>query len=178
MKNGHAFQMFTEEVVKTLEPLSVTAYFAQPLPADTDGRIREILDRFGAATPAERQQFQQTLPPEIRSLFGIYGHRAATLAARQSAPAWLRSGLTGFAVANFTIPEKRKVAVGMAVYFHVAQKLGVNPIDLFEDVAEMAAPEIGAELLAFGRRGDVSLTRYGWRELNTPEGVKYKFIYG
>lgn len=178
MKNGNAIHTFIDDTIALLGDIDVVTYFAEPLPCAVDEQIRRIVFRFTAVTPPERAQFQDALPPEHRSLFGIYGHRAATIAARQNDLDWLRSGLTGFAIANYTIPQKRKVEVGMAVYLHVAQKLGVNPVDLFEETAVYAAPTMAAELLAFGRRPDVTLHKYGWQELKTPDGVKYKFNYG
>ncbi len=177
MKNGNAIHTFIEDAVALLGDIDVVTYFAEPLPCVVDEQIRGIVSRFTAVTASERAQFQEALPPEHRSLFGIYGHRAATIAARQNDADWLRSGLTGFAIANYTIPQKRKVEVGMAVYLHVAQKLGLNPVDLFEETAVYAAPTIATELLAFCRRPDVTLTKFGWQELKTREGVKYKFNY-
>ncbi|HRQ37789.1 MAG TPA: hypothetical protein PLD25_07730 [Chloroflexota bacterium] len=177
MKNGNAIHTFIEDAIALLGQVEVVKYFAEPLPCVVDEQIRGIVSRFTAVTSPERTQFQESLAPEHRSLFGIYGHRAATIAARHNDADWLRSGLTGFAIVNYTIPEKRKVEVGMAVYWHVAQKLGVNPVDLFEETAVYAAPAIAAELLAFGRRPDVTLTKFGWQELKTAAGVKYKFNY-
>lgn len=178
MKNGNAIHTFIEDAIALLGQIEVVNYYAEPLPCPVDEQIRGVVSRFTAVTASERTQFQEALAPEHRSLFGIYGHRAATLAARQNDPNWLRSGLTGFAIANYTIPEKRKVEVGMAVYLHVAQKLGLKPVDLFEETAVYAAPAIATELLAFGRRSDVTLNKFGWQELKTPDGVKYKFNYG
>lgn len=177
MKNGNAIHTFIDDTIALLGDIDVVAYFAEPLPYTVDEQIRGIVSRFTAVTPAERTQFQESLAPEHRSLFGIYGHRAATIAARREDLDWLRSGLTGFAIANYTIPEKRKVEVGMAVYLHVAQKLGLNPVDLFEETAVYAAPAIATEMLAFCRRPDVNLNKFGWQELKTRDGVKYKFNY-
>jgi hypothetical protein len=178
MKNGNAIHTFIADVIALLGQIEVVNYYAESLPCAVDEQIRGIVSRFTAVTPAERTQFQESLPPEHRSLFGIYGHRAATIAARRKEPDWLHSGLTGFAIANYTIPEKRKVEVGMAVYLHVAQKLGLNPVDLFEETAVYAAPAIATEMLAFCRRPDVTLNKFGWQELKTRDGVKYKFNYG
>ncbi len=86
--------------------------------------------------------------------------------------------MIGFAIANYTTPEKHKVEVGMAVQLHLAQKLSLNPVNLFEETAVLAAPAIVTELLAFGRRPDVTLGKFGWREIKTLDGVKYKFSYG
>jgi hypothetical protein len=178
MKNGNAIHTFIEDATALLGKIMVVTYYAEPLPCPVDQQIQAVVSRFTAVSAADRTQFQEALAPEHRSLFGIYGHRAATLAAREAGHDWLRSGLTGFAIANYTIPEKRKVEVGMAVYVHVAQKCGLNPVDLFEETAVYAAPAIAAAMLAFCRRSDITLSKFGWQELKTPEGVKYKFTYG
>lgn len=174
MHNGDAFRAFTEEVVTELRQVTVVDYYVQPMPSPLDGRIQAIVTRFMAATATERDPFQQGLPPEIRSLFGIFGHRAATLAARTQSPDWLQSGLVGFTIANVVIPKRRKVELGLAVYHHVARKLELNPIDLFETAAQFGSPEIAIHLLTYGRRTDITLTKFGWQELKTPDGVKYK----
>lgn len=178
MENGNAFRAFIQQTIEDLDDLQVVTYFAEPLPTEHDGRLQAIIHRYTQANKEERSQFQQALPAKQRSLFGIYGHRAATLAARQESADWLLSGLVGFALANIEIPEKRKVEVGLAVYFHVALKLDLKPVDLFEAAAQFAGDEMAERLLVYGRRSDVTLSKYGWQELRTPEGVKYKFIYG
>lgn len=178
MKNGNTFHTYIEDTLTLLNQIEVVAYYGKPLPYEVDQQINMIITRFTAVTPAEREQIQGALAPEHRSLFGIYGHRAATLAAREASADWLRSGLIGFAMANYTIPEKRKVEVGMAVYVHVARKLGLDPAKVFADAAVYAAPAIAAEMRAFSQRHDVTLSKYGWQELKTPDGVKYKFTYG
>ncbi len=178
MENGNAFRAFTEQTIAELEGTQVVEYYGEPLPSELDGRIHAVIEKYTQASSADRAQFQGALPAAQSSLFGIYGHRAASLAARQQDRGWLVSGLIGFAIANAVIPEKRKVDVGLAVYFHVAEKLGLRPVDVFEEAARFAGEEMGRRLLVYGRRSDVTLSQYGWQELKTPEGVKYKFIYG
>jgi hypothetical protein len=178
MKNGNAFSAFINDTMNLLSALNVVEYYAASIPATTDEQLRAIIGRFMAATPEERETFQSTLTKEHRSLFGIYGHRAATIAARKDSSAWLLSGLVSAAIANYTIPIKRQVEVGLAVYHHVARKLNLKPIDLFEEAAVYAAADIARQFLTFGRRGDVTLSKFGWQELKTQDGVKYKFKYG
>jgi hypothetical protein len=178
MENGNAFRAFIQQTIQELTGIKVVDYFAEELPCELDGRMQTIIATYQQAAAAEREQFPQALPAQQLSLFGIYGHRAATLAARQQSEAWLLSGLIGYAIANATIPEKRRVEVGLAVYFHVALKLGLKPVDVFEEAAQVAAAEMAQKLLVYGRRSDVTLTKYGWQELKTAEGVKYKFTYG
>jgi hypothetical protein len=175
MQNGNALHTLTEEAAAVLSAINMVAYYAALLPDDTDERLREIVTQFTVLSPDQRSQFLESLTPEQRSVFGIFGHRAATLAAREKSPDWLHSGLMGYVMANYTIPKGRQVKVGLAVYYHVARQLGMNPVTLFEETAVYAAPEIEREMWGYGRDGKISLHQYGWRELKTPDGIRYKF---
>jgi hypothetical protein len=178
MKNGNAFLAFVEESAGFLSGKSSIDYFQEPLPSATDQELDQMIDRFRAADAGQQAQFQANLHQDQRSLFGIYGHRAATLAVREQSPQKLLRGLIGAVISNYVVPEKRRVEVGLAVYHHCARKLELNAIDLFEDAAQYASAEFAPRFLAFGRRPDVTLQEYGWRELNTPAGVKYTFSWG
>jgi hypothetical protein len=143
-----------------------------------DEQLGQVVERFTAVSATARLQIQEGLLPAHRALFGLYGHRSATLAARTETAVWLRNGLVGNVIANYEIPERRRVEVSLAVFHHVARKLLLNPIDLFEDTAVYATPAYAAILLVFARRTDITLNQYGWQEQKTPEGIKYKFMYG
>ena len=177
-QNGDSFRAFTEESIDFLNRKKVLDYYQEPLPSPTDDRLAGMAGRFMAATDWEREAFQSALSQENRSLFGIYGHRAATLSVRQQAPEKLLSGLMGHVIANYTIPDRRNVSLGLAVYHHCAHKLGLSPIDLFDEAAGYANPPLADLLMQFGRRTDVNLRSFGWRELVTPEGVRYTFSFG
>jgi hypothetical protein len=187
MKNGNAFRTFTDETRHYLSGLKVVIYYAEPIPSTTDERLRLIVGRFLRGTAVERDQFQQTMLPEHRSLFGIYGHRAATLAVRQNSHDslnrdlgsrdWLFSGLVGAIIANHIIPPRRNVDVSLAVYYHCAQKIGVPPAQLFTEAAQYAQTTLAEKLTSFGQRADVNLKQFGWQEQKTPDGVRYKFSW-
>ena len=175
MNNGNAFNAFLKEVQDQLTGLKVIDYYAQPFPSEMDARFAQMVTRFMGASADERERFSAALTQQQRSLFGIYGHREATLAARNESHEQLLSGLVATAVSNFTIPQRRRVQVSLAVFHHVARKLEMNPIDLFEETAVYATDEFAQILLAFSRRADVTLKKYGWEEQKTDDGVKYKF---
>lgn len=177
MQNGDAFRAFTEELRRFLADKTVIAYYREPLPSETDARLDTAVARFMAADPDQRELLQAALDPAQRSLFGIYGHRAATRAVREAVPGLLLKGLVGAAVANYEIPDSRRVEVGLAVYHHCARKLGLNPADVFGQAADYATPALAAPLAAFGHRGDVALRNFGWQEIHTPEGIVYKFSW-
>ena len=174
MKNGNAFRTFADETTLYLAGLKVVIYYAEPIPSTTDERLQTIVGRFLRGTAVEQELFQANLPPEQRSLFGIYGHRAATISVRQESRDWLFSGLIGAVIANFVIPPKRKVDVSLAIYHHCAQKIGISPAELFTEAAQYAQPSLAEKLEGFGHRADVTLRKFGWQEQKTPEGVRYK----
>ncbi|MBP6472952.1 MAG: hypothetical protein KBE23_23820 [Chloroflexi bacterium] len=175
MENGNSFRVFTADSAAYLADRTVADYYAEPLPAATDEKLDEMVIRFMAATAAEREFFQAALSPAQRSLFGIYGHRAATTAVRSHSRDHLLRGLVGAAIANYTIPDRRNVEVALAVYYHCAGRLDWHTVDLFEAAADYAGGEIVGELLAYGRRSDITLQKFGWREVKSPDGIRYKF---
>ncbi len=177
MKNGNAFRTFVDETVHYLSGLKVVVYYAEPIPSATDEKMRVVVARFMRETAVEQEQFQLGLAQEHRSHFGIYGHRAATLAVRQNSRDWLLSGLVGAVISNYIIPPKRNVDVSLAVYHHCAQKIDVSPEDLFSEAARYAQPGLAGKLRSFGRRADITLKQFGWQEQKTPEGVRYKFSW-
>ncbi|MCP4419691.1 MAG: hypothetical protein GY805_24025 [Chloroflexi bacterium] len=177
MKNGNAFRIFTDETVQFLSGLKVVIYYAEPIPSKTDERLHLIVTRFRRGTAVEQEQFQRSLAQEHRSLFGIFGHRAATLSVRQNSYNWLLSGLVGAIIANYIIPPKRNVDVSLAVYHHCAKKIDISPADLFTEAAQFAQSDLAQKLQAFGHRADISLRKFGWQERKTPDGIRYKFSW-
>ncbi len=175
MQNGNAFRAFVEETQHYLADKKVIDYYRESLGAAIDLRLDAIVTHFMASTSEQRAFFQAELLPEQRSLFGIYGHRAATRAVREGTQDLLLMGLVAAAVANYEIPEKRRVEVGWAVFHHCARQLGMSPADLFAQAADYATPDLVLRLVAFGNRADVNLGSFGWKELKTPSGVVYKF---
>ncbi len=184
MQNGNSFSAFQNEVKTFLSNKKVIEYFTEKLPSSADDYVFGYCQRFMALPAPEREQFQDRLEKSHRSLFGIFGHRAATIAARKSdekdedSEEWLLAGLIGAIISNYVIPERRNVEVGLAVYHHCARKLGISPPELFTDAARFANMDLAVRIIAFGKRADVRLDRFGWQELKTDDGVKYKFNYG
>jgi len=173
--NGTAFLAFVHDAIAFLGGKTVVDYYAESLPSPTDERLDGMVKRLMTATAVQRASFQTAVTDSQRALFGIYGHRAATLAVRHTDPAQLLRGLVGAAIANYTIPNRRNVDVALAVYYHCARKLDLNTVDLFEQAEEFAAGEIVGELAVYGRRSDITLHKFGWREVKTPDGIRYKF---
>lgn len=173
--NGHAYRAYLESAHTLLAGLTVADYYSAALPSPTDDALAEVVSAYTGWPPPLRKRFVDSLPQDKSGLFAIFGHRAATLAVRESDPDRLRLGLIGNAIANTHIPPNRNVDAALAVFYHCARKLEIDPAILFDEVAPFAAEDMAERLRAFGQREGVTLTKFGWREIRTPDGVRYKF---
>ena len=177
MKNGTEFKVFVEETAVFLNETAVLDYFRLALPSPLDERLADIVSRFMAASPEQRQMFLAALDKPQRSLFGIFGHREATLGIRTESRERLLRGLVGAAIAHQAL-DRGSLDASLAVHHHIARKMNVNTVDLFDEAAGYVAGEIGEYLRGYGRRSDVGLRKYGWREIKTLDGLKYKISPG
>jgi hypothetical protein len=173
--NGQAFRAALESAQAILAPLATLDYYQQPLPSATDEALAGIANVFTAWSSTQRRRFLDGLPESKRSLFAIFGHRAATLAVRRVETEWLRLGLIGYAIAGHTGSDSGKSDKALAVFYHCAHKLDIDPEKLFDEAAEYATDSVALRMRAFGRRRDVTLNQFGWREIRTREGIRYKF---
>jgi hypothetical protein len=72
------------------------------------------------------------------------------------------------------VAEPRDVMVGFAPYFDCAQRIGFDPVALFDD----AATDLGSAMkdLAhmFCRRSDVTIEAFGWKVEDRADGPCYR----
>ena len=166
---------FVNDLQHALRGRSVLDYYRDPLPGELDNVLETAVHHFIGGSDAERLSFNQTLVHAERSLFGIYSHRATALALREQSVDRLRCGLVASVIANFVpLPGRRPEAIWV-VYHHCGRKLEQDILALFAEAAGYAPAELAGKMVAFGRRGDISLRLAGWREVKTPEGVWFKF---
>lgn len=175
--NGSSLLPKIAETHELLEGLDKVAYYGGPMPSEADEQLRRLVNWFRACGPDDRSGLMNNLTPAERAYFGLFGHRAATLSMRQENAGWLWAGLAGYAMANWTVPDSRRVEPALAVYYYCATKLGEDPQRLFEMTAELASDEMRPILVDFGNRKDVRLSSFGWREIRTTDGIKFKFEY-
>jgi len=173
--NGRALRAYVDSARAALAGMTAIDYHQQPLPAPPDEQLMAIVGAVAALPMADRDRFMAALTDRERALLGLFGHRAATLAVRREEPEWLRLGLLGSVIANYVIPARRDVDVSLAVFHHCARKLGLSPVEVFDEAAAYASEVMAERLRAFGRRDDVVLKHFGWREIRGTEGVRYKF---
>ncbi|MEZ4516434.1 MAG: hypothetical protein R3C44_06215 [Chloroflexota bacterium] len=54
-------------------------YYQEPLPAETDTRLLDIVDRFSSLDAAHRTSFQEALSHSQRAMLGLFSHRMRRL---------------------------------------------------------------------------------------------------
>lgn len=162
-----------EQTAVFLQNTTLIEYHRQPMPSELDNELRAIVADFQQLAADEREAFVTALPHPARKLFGIYGHRAATIAVRQEEPSWLRSGLIGTVIANDGIAND-SIVTALAVPQHCAIKLKMDLAELFGETAVYAHPPLSDSLMRASRT-PLQLRTLGWKELKTADGLKYKF---
>lgn len=120
-------------------------------------------------------QFLDSLNQDVFLDLGRYGHRLATIALRERSPERLRDALLAVAISVLDDgQDERDVMVGLALHFHTAQQLGMDPATLFDEIAGRLTPGPLPELLrTFGAREDITLEAFGWREVTTAAGPDF-----
>jgi hypothetical protein len=142
------------------------------IPADGDARARAILQR---AQGTISQQFLDTLGERDCLALGRYGTRQSTVALRNSSATLLHNALLAAALGRLGRQgDPRDVMVSLALHYVVAEKLGLAPPDLFNQIAGRLPDGPMPELLrVFGARQDVTPGAFGWQLIQTPEGPDF-----
>jgi hypothetical protein len=98
------------------------------------------------------------------------------LALRSGEPRYLATGLLAYCATHQGVTDWRDDLVAFAPYFHVARALSVDVATLFDDAADYAAPDMAQTMQTFGRRTDVTLGAFGWRQIDTPDGPTFEML--
>ncbi|MFI6046908.1 hypothetical protein ACIA8C_35180 [Nocardia sp. NPDC051321] len=140
--------------------------------ADGDERAEEILRRIPDTIS---ESFLETLDSRDNVALARYGARQVTVALREGSTILLTDALLATAAAELQNPgDPRDLMVDIAVHFVVAERLGVDPSLLFNDVAARLPVSSVADLLRhFGARNDISLHAFGWQLVETESGPDF-----
>jgi hypothetical protein len=68
----------------------------------------------------------------------------------------------------------RDVLVGLAPYYDCADRLGMDPIALFDSAIDSVGTDMRETVRTFARRSDITLEAFGWRLVQLPDGPCYR----
>jgi len=154
-------------------------YLQRPLPDDLDRVVADFLDQYRQADEAGRAQARGALSLKHARTLGAYAERLATLAVREGSAELLSRGLLAALVAgSCSQQDLRDVLVTIAPLQRSAERLGVEPVEAFEQAALVAGPDTPDVLREFPRRApaDRSLAAFSFVERDAPDGLLYEYV--
>jgi hypothetical protein len=143
------------------------------IPGSADTQAAQVLDR----TPEVVDSlFLRTVDKNARIALGRYGVRAVTLAVRNRDARLLRRALLASSIAAVASDDDpRDTMVTVALHHFAAQQLNVRAAPLFDRVADRVGNRrVAALLREFGSRSDVTLDLFGWKLVETADGVDFE----
>jgi hypothetical protein len=168
------FQALTDKSSVVLESLDLDQYYGGLSAADEV--IGSLGRAFTDATPEQRASFAASLTLRGRRALGRYALRAPMLALREREGSMLRDGLLVRTLLEQGVRDWRDDLIEFAPYFYVAQELGLVPVELFDEAATFAVPDLAKVMKTFGLRKDVTLAAFGWRRIETSEGPTLEML--
>jgi hypothetical protein len=174
-----AFANFVGEAAAYLGGVSAYFYVQETVPSNTDAEIRQICHAMGAAGPPLAPELAAALDAHRRTVLGIFGRRVPQMVLAHDVPDTRRgdilaSGLIAEAFSNAGHRDFRDVLVGLARHYECARRLSLDITDVFDAAAGFADADTATLMRIFGRRSDVTLGRFGWREVETPNGPAFE----
>ncbi len=173
------FVEFIGEASAYLGGLLRYSYAQEQVPSATDYEIMQICNALEAAGPARTQRFAALLDDHRKTVLGIFGRRMPQLVLALDTPdadrrSILTAALVAEALSNAGHRDFRDVLVGLVLHHECARRLQLDVTDVFDVAADYADNDTGALMRIFGRRHDVSLRRFGWREVMTASGPTFE----
>lgn len=163
----------TLEDLDRLEADRHLGYLPRPIPQPLDDEIRRllapVLDAGGWADLRAR------VTPDHHSVLRVFAERMASWAVRQRDSRPLKIALAALALGGLDDGSREALAVVPLVY-RSAERLDVEPEELFEDVARHVGDEAASTLRAFPRRSprDRSIAAMGYEESRDEDGFRYR----
>ena len=107
---------------------------------------------------------------------GLFGLRAAVLAAREHSPSLARTSLIAFAIADLIEGDIRDVLIGLSLLCYCGTLSGADMPTLFRDAATLAGPAMTTLFQEWAERyPDVQrIGSMGWKEIDTDEGIGFR----
>jgi hypothetical protein len=165
----------TDDASSRLDGVVIAEYYGPP--GRLDEEIAQLLLSRSEGAPEEWGTFADSLTEQQRMVLGRYALRAPMLALRTKSPRHLSAGLLAHSLLRRRVTDWRDDLVFFAPYTHVARLLGVDVVAIFDEAATHAVPDLSGIMRTFGRRTDVSLAAFGWRQVDTPDGPTFETVH-
>jgi hypothetical protein len=149
-------------------------YLNTPIPSAFDRKLAEIVAWIFDEDSPQKQGLARLLGAQNRNLMHAFCERMSSLGVRSRSSGDVRCALVALML-GWTSDDYRDSLVVLALPYHAAFTVGMDPAALFDELASFAPPGVAAHLRAFPRRGAQasSLKAMGWSEGSDAEGFRY-----
>lgn len=151
--------------------------YGKQLPGEPDNKFIQLADLYLSAENEIRNAIRNELPDYCRMIVLGFGDRMVVLADRLSDRDYLLRALVAHAIEDFRYDERENI-IRLVVVNHVCEKLGEDPLKLFEEIANLCSDRGASAIRAFSNRSPALKTLDAMEivEKKTTEGVSYQFI--
>ena len=135
----------------------------------------ELCELYRTASDAQRTWVRSRIDGKCGGKLGLFGLRAAVLAARERSVALARAALIAFAIVDLAEGDIRDTLIGFALVVHCATLAGADVPALLRETAAFAGR---AMQTLYGEWADnypeVSrIGSMGWRQVETEQGIGF-----
>jgi hypothetical protein len=164
-----------KETTQAIKEEDVYRYSYEPIPCDTDNKIGSLVILFINASPPERSIFFRLVSSPFSGPLLTFAERMASLGVTERSPERIRAGLFALILEDNRGGDYRDNVIRFVPLYHAAGKIGVNPDELFSEVASSESNEIAKYIREFteGSSYAKSLDASLYKEADGSNGVRY-----
>jgi hypothetical protein len=134
-----------------ISSLAAERYVARRVPGPRDDEIAELVSR--VTSVEEFSSHAAGLDLASGRVLNNFAKRAASLAVRLASESWVRHGLIA-ALLSGTVEDYREIARTNSLLFRAAELVGSDPVELFEEAAALATPDVAGAFRAFAHAAE------------------------
>lgn len=136
----------------------------------------QLCELYRAAGEPRRTWLRSRVDRKIGGKLGLFGLRAAILAARERSQALARASLIAFAIVDLVEGDIRDVLIGLSLLCHCARLAGADVAALLRETSALAGPAMRTLFEEWAARypNVQGIGSMGWKEVHTEEGIGFE----
>ncbi|QQS48001.1 MAG: hypothetical protein IPM66_04930 [Acidobacteriota bacterium] len=166
-----------KKITQNIDEESIWRYSYEPIPCALDNEIATLVKLYSKAPGPEKEIFYTLIGAVYPSTLISFAERMASLAVTEKSSERIMQGLIALLIENNQNGDSREGIIRLAPLYHAASAIGCNSEDLFREAATFANNNASYQIVQFAEmpRGNKSLNAWNYEQLDSPEGVKYRF---
>ncbi|MFN6352360.1 MAG: hypothetical protein ACK40D_05730 [Cyanobacteriota bacterium] len=144
-------------------------------PGPPDERLELLCQLYKRVNAEERSYIRSLIDPGMGWQLQAFARRSAVFGRRKSEWRHIMNGFIALAIEDLAAGDARDDLVTLALLYHCADAIEVNPVLLMQQITDLASPPIASLFADFIQRDDLHQIHLemGWREVKGPYGIGY-----